>query len=119
MNDNDDSDKEVGSEVPVEAEVSIDISINDIMLYWWYCAKEASVQSKTYYFCRLHECVHIFEVVAVCLRNTKPGMSPYQNYLIDASVKKWKIVCSCKGVSNGRYKHSVAALLHLFTYGVE
>lgn len=123
MNNND---EEIGGEVAVEAQVNIDISITDIMCYIgdgkrMLVERQQVFKAKHIIFAGSMNVSTIFEVVAICLRSTTPGMAPHQINLrhIDASVTDWKIMCSCKGGSNGRCKHSVAALLHLFTYVVE
>lgn len=105
-----------------QSDVEINISINEIMCYIGDGKRNLKEREQVYKAKHIIFAGSLFqstmtEVVAICLRSSSPGNSPHQINLrhIDKTNKLWTILCSCKGGSNGRCKHSVAALFHLFS----
>lgn len=105
-----------------ENSVEINVSIIDIMAYIgdgkrMLQERQQVFKAKHIVFAGTLNTSATLEVVAICLRSTTPGISPHQINLrcVDKTSILWKIVCTCKGGSNGRCKHSIAALFHLFT----
>lgn len=105
-----------------DLQVNVNVSIADIMAYIgdgkrMLKERQQVFKAKHIVFAGSLNTKMIFEVVAICLRSTTPGIAPHQINLkhVEKTYTFWKIVCTCKGGSNGRCKHSVAALFYIFT----